>query len=162
MTLIYLDIDGVLNDHRRDGVHGFCIINPELVQNLNVLLDQVPEAQIVISSAWRYLVLNGSMTVKGFESLLLSHGLHCYDRVIGITDADELYYENRERLLNDPHFGLSIRAQQIQNDLQLRQPARYIVIDDLAVPINGLVRTDGLVGLTMDAVNRAFNLLNYQ
>lgn len=84
MKVIFLDIDGVLNDHTQMENH-YCGTKYECVQQFNRILDAVPEAKIVISSAWRYMILRGDVTLKGFEMLLLTHGVKCHERVIGHT-----------------------------------------------------------------------------
>lgn len=86
MKLLFLDIDGVLNDHTRMA-SGYCTIHTDKGDLLNQILDAHPDVQIVISSAWRYLVTGGHMTVKGFENMLLTYGLKVFNRVHGVTRA---------------------------------------------------------------------------
>lgn len=52
MKLIFLDIDGVLNDHSRSS-SGYCTIDSDKVELFNQILDAHPNARVVISSAWR-------------------------------------------------------------------------------------------------------------
>lgn len=60
MKLLFLDIDGVLNDHTRTP-SGYCGIQADKVSHLNFILKEAPEVQIVISSAWRYIMLRGDI-----------------------------------------------------------------------------------------------------
>lgn len=88
--IVFLDVDGVLNRH------DFCdapdVMSSSLVQecvcNLNRVLREA-DCRVVVSSAWRYLVHSGSMTVLGFENLLRSHGVAALGRVAGVTVRDE-------------------------------------------------------------------------
>ena len=58
MRAIFTDVDGVLNhqhDRRRDWSQDERFgLAPDLVENLKSVLDDAPDAQLVISSSWRY------------------------------------------------------------------------------------------------------------
>ena len=82
-SIIFLDIDGVLNDHERHQ-NGYTGLKPKNVAAFNWLLSLLPGAKIVISSAWRYM----GVTPLQFENLLLTHGVDCSGRVIGFTRKD--------------------------------------------------------------------------
>lgn len=146
--LIFLDIDGVLNRHDQ-WTNGYCGTHVENVVLLNRILAET-DAVIVVSSAWRYNVLRGDMTVRGFENLLLSHGIDCHRRLIGVTCSDE-DLEGR---------GLQIRHWLNENG----GGRRYVVIDDLDLGIteqgHPFVRTDGEVGLTDRDANKAISILS--
>lgn len=112
---IYLDIDGVLNKHRAypNGYNG---IDYENLQ----ILDRVLEGrniEIVLSSAWRYLIHNGSMTLTGFQNLLKTHGMHNTENIVWFTREDA--YKNEPRAI------------QIQEDIDYNQIKNYLIIDDL-------------------------------
>lgn len=84
--VIFLDIDGVLNhldvyDKREP------YINRDNMNALNVLLDETG-ANLVISSAWRYLITEKLMTVEGFHHMLVTHGLGYNRHIIGKTVPD--------------------------------------------------------------------------
>jgi hypothetical protein len=145
-AVIFMDIDGCLNRHGYDPVAESCTIDPECVRNFNRVLDAVPDAMIVLSSAWRYMVLNGAMTLKGFEYLLRTHGVHCAGRLLDITCPDE---------------EIETRGQQIRHWLNEHGGDRhYVVIDDggvmenrwydLGINAAGLpvVWCEGTIGLT--------------
>jgi hypothetical protein len=72
MKLLFLDIDGVLNSHDQHP-NGYCGIHPEKVMLLNGIVEKT-NCKIVISSAWRYMILRGDMTLKGFGNLLGTYG----------------------------------------------------------------------------------------
>ena len=116
------------------------------------------DCKLVISSAWRYLVHNKHMTLTGLENLLLTHGVNCHERVIGITRMD--------RNLSDKHE----RGKQIHDYLNNLEASvcgpsdRYAVVDDdgeIGIPEAGhpFVQTDGKVGLTASDADRLIELL---
>jgi hypothetical protein len=115
MKLIVLDIDGVLNDHKAIIGH-YCGIEYKKAKLLNQLLR--PEVKLLLSSAWRYMIHAGSMTEKGFEFLLTTHGIDAIGRIIGITAEDE---------------DIPKREQQISAALIRHRPERFVIFDDLAL-----------------------------
>lgn len=161
--LLFLDIDGVLNAHE-PLESGYCGICHKRVWHLNAILDAVPDLKIVLSSAWRYLILKGDMTVRGFESLLLVHGIKCYGRLLCCTEADG-------DLEDEPgHFdveawriaGLQWRADQIRKVVEERKPSRWAVLDDLPLGVPNLVQTNGDVGLTAGDAHRVVMMLSVE
>ena len=84
---LFLDIDGVLNDHTRHP-NGYCGIDPACMYRLNRIV-AATGAKLVISSAWRYL-LNTAMSVDGFHYMLMTYGLATTVHISGRTGADEL------------------------------------------------------------------------
>ncbi len=154
--LIFLDIDGVLNCHNYDEACESSTINSDCVYRINRVLDATG-AMIVISSAWRYMVHGGAMTLGGFGYMLRTHGVRCKDRIIGLTCIDEEIPE---------------RGQQIRQWLNIHGGDRpYVVIDDggtedgrwsdLGINAAGhpVVWTDGRVGLTWDDAAKAIGIL---
>lgn len=86
--VLFLDIDGVLNAHETihpEVVSG--IIRDDKVKLLNFVL-QHTNAQIVVSSAWRYLCFRDEMKVAGMSWLLRSHGI--WNRLVSVTRADTM------------------------------------------------------------------------
>jgi hypothetical protein len=172
VKLIFLDVDGVLNDHSKFS-NGYCGIQGQPVRELNRILAEIPDARIVLTSAWRYLVTNGSMTLAGLEALLLSHGVDCYRRVLAITYTDE----HMARVLGRPvqpaisaeewfawikEHGIMTRERQIARFLDTvprEEMGGYVVLDDLALDVPHFVQTDGLVGLTAADADCAIAIL---
>ncbi len=133
---IFLDIDGVLNDHSKME-NGYCGIQSGPVRQLNRILRAVPEARIVLSSAWRYPHCNGDMNVAGLEYLLQSHGICCYNRIQGATVRDHEivgYGRSFEWLEKN---GAAIRRDQIilwlvgERWADVDRVDGYVVIDDI-------------------------------
>ena len=96
MNVVVLDCDGVINRHRGHP-NGYCGTDPECVDNLNRILHETG-ANVVLSSAWRYLAWNGNMTLKGLENLFLTHGLDIRDRLIGMTDWDHWIWDRGDQI----------------------------------------------------------------
>ena len=175
--LVFLDVDGVLNDHKPHP-NGYCAMVPDCVAWLSYVLLCVPDARIVLSSAWRYIVLSGDMSLKGFEYLLLIHGAPyetVHDRIVGYIPSDEqtcqdlgildveplLGSQGRQGIL-DPDWlrenGCDLRAVQIEWYAQDRP---FVVLDDLPLGVANLVQTDPEKGLTRRDALRAVSLLEW-
>lgn len=147
--ILFLDIDGVLNGREPHPVTGYCTINKECVNRLESILEDT-NAQIVLSSSWRYLVHGGSMTLDGLRYLLNTHHING-SRLIGITKQDE-------------HGGTNERGKQIQDWItENNYTGRYLVLDDMDLGISDfehpLLITDGKVGLTDSDAELAIALL---
>jgi hypothetical protein len=154
--LIFLDIDGVLNSHEPLDPDVMCgqILVPK-VQILNRVLRDTG-AKIVLSSAWRYLILRGEMDLTGFEWLLRSHGV-ISGRLAGYTRADTMvereHYDGKQTwpMTNE-------RGGQVSDWLktwrhQTSHKLKYAVVDDLDLGIteagHPFVHVDGTKGLTL-------------
>lgn len=157
MRLLFLDIDGVLNDHR-PWPHTKCgRILAYCIANLNDILDAVPEAQIVLSSAWRY----SFSTVNSIQSLLASHGAKSIGRVHGLTELDPpqenpLPWTAREEW---HRLGLLWRKAQIEKYLEEHKPCGWVAIDDLPLELENFVLTDGDIGMTSADRYKAVQIL---
>lgn len=129
---LFLDIDGVLNDNTFNG------IDQRKTEILNSVLFKVPELKIVLSSAWRHYVIDGTMTLKGFEVMLRACGLRCAQRLVGHTED------------NGADFDVGGRARLIQRYARLNGIERFVAVDDMALelPETHFVRTNGDIGIT--------------
>lgn len=159
MKLLFLDIDGVLNSHDANADH-ICGIHADKITRLNRLVE-LTGAEVVISSAWRYMILNGAMSVSGFRHMLMTHGLASFVKIVGCTVSDEEIAE---------------RGDQIAAFLDTAEWPPYIVLDDgselpqtktatMSESLSGRhgehwVKIDGRVGLTDEDVVTATRLLN--
>lgn len=164
MRLIFLDIDGVLNGHEKLP-SGYCGIRLENAHHLNTILDAVPDARLVISSAWRYLTFQGHLTLKGFEYLLLVCGVKAHERVIGRTEPDGRIEDEPNHFDTDAwnRAGLKWRRAQIEKWLEgaiADGPSLpYVVLDDLPLGMANFIQTDGTTGLTAGDAQRAIAIL---
>lgn len=164
MRLLFLDIDGVLNCHEDIFATGIHTIDPVKVRRLNRIVRETG-AEIVISSAWRYMILSGAMTLDGFRYMLNTHGLDPSVKLHGCTTSDEL---------------LSTRAAQIDAYLRAFGRPAHVVLDDgsderqrdellptmtqslLAEHAAQWVKVNGEVGLDDACVAQAIALLTGQ
>jgi hypothetical protein len=161
--LVFLDIDGVLNDHTPHE-NGYCGIEPRLATRFNRILRET-SAEIVVSSAWRYMMFGGHMSFVGFANMLATHGLDVIDRVAGFTGRDTMIPSDAGQLIPKPNE----RGEQITRWLKRhptnsrRQRRHYVVIDDLDLGIteagHPFVQTDGKVGLTTTDAGKAIEIL---
>lgn len=152
VRVLFLDMDGVLNGHADYGVLCGALIRHDCVVRLQLVLD-VTDAAIVVSSAWRYQVLRGAVTLAGFEHMLRSHGLRA--RVIGVTGTDAG---------DTGATGQSERVGQIRAWLAKHpEVTRWAVVDDaklsLADPSLPIVETDGARGLVDSDADKLIALL---
>lgn len=119
---LFLDIDGVLNTHKAFENHYYGI-KYALAKKLNRIIDNVLGLQIVISSSWRYLVLNGDMNMGGLTAMLNTHGIKANHRIAGVTRAETIEGE----------FRISaIRDYVVENNI-----SRWLVLDDVAIAPEG-------------------------
>lgn len=118
---IFLDIDGVLNGHKKYP-NGYCGTDYANVELLNRIIEAT-NAKIIVSSAWRYFVLRGEMTVGGLDGMLATHGLK-WRSVIDVLGPD-VFDAN----------GETDRGQAIKDWFRLKfgfaHAVKYIAIDDL-------------------------------
>lgn len=150
MRLLFLDIDGVLNDHN-PMPNGMCGMQADKVRRLNRILAEIPDLLIVVSSAWRYVVHRGFSNLEGLEHLFLTHGIDCQGRVHGVTEADAETFDPNAS--HKPPYdvdywekrGLKWRVQQIRDYCEKHSPVAFIVLDDLDLDIEELVCTAEVV-----------------
>jgi hypothetical protein len=145
--IVFLDIDGVLNDHTTFD-NGYCGIKPECVRSLNYILRAIPDLQIVLTSAWRYLVHSGSFNLEGLCYLFLISGLDCKGRIVGITPTDEETCGGEKGWEYLTEHGCRIRREQIRAYVETHGVEKFIVLDDLDLEMPELVQTDEGIGLT--------------
>lgn len=162
-SLVFLDIDGVLNAHEFNHECLCGQIHREKVERLNRVL-RATGARVVLSSAWRYLVHRDEMNLMGMEWLLRSHGMLA-GRLAGITRMDTMV----DRPTYDGTPGswplTNERGEQVREWLAINTPHEvpYIVIDDLDLGISEaghpFVQTDGSIGLTEADATTAIAML---
>lgn len=149
MIVLFLDIDGVLNKREFNPEARSSNFVPECVENLNRVLRAVPDCVIVLSSAWRYLVSGGAMTLAGFNCLLRTHGVKDTP-VVGLTRNDDQ--------LEDPKG----RGRQILEWVSSNPGVKkFVAVDDLDIAVEGLpfIMTDGDSGMTVENSNKLIAIL---
>ena len=155
MKVIFLDFDGVLNssvfitearkwrqknqEKHRSVEWWASDIDPKAVALLNFILSKT-EAQIVISSSWRY-----GCSLDLLRSILKASG--CEGEVIAVT----------------PRMPGNHRSDKIQEWLRLHPEVdSFVVLDDARdAGIDGkFVQTDYGIGLTQEDAEKAVEILN--
>jgi hypothetical protein len=165
--LLMLDIDGVLNDHRTLA-NGYSQMKHKCVLELCRILDECPDVNIIMSSAWRYMMFGEipAITEKGMEHIMCLFGapyFSIHGRIIGRTISDEAMCVQLG--ISEPDVeldylwlkdnGCLLRREQILLSAQNHQ---FVVLDDLDIEMPELVRTDGNVGLTKALANQVIKL----
>jgi hypothetical protein len=165
MKLLFLDIDGVLNSHQPiDPLILSSTFDKDKVARLNRVL-LATDAQIVLSTAWRYFIHRGEMTLEGMDWLLRSHGVIA-KRLAGFTRADTMI---DRPIWTGTQFwpATNERGQQIAEWIagQARGDIiqSYAVVDDLDLGISAaghpFVHTDGKIGITDENADELIRLL---
>jgi hypothetical protein len=150
VRILFLDIDGVLNDHRYHPDAESCTLLPACVDQLNRVV-HATGAGVVVSSAWRYMVHGGAMALDGFGYLLRSHGVTRQLQLLCITAPDE---------------EMPTRGRQIERWLAgVAGVDSFVVLDDAPEGLDfdpvthRLVRTDPKKGLTKVEADQAIRML---
>lgn len=155
MKVLFLDIDGVLNDHTYNEVAGSNTIKSECVEHFNQIIAKVPDLRIVLSSAWRYMVLNQAMTKSGFSYMLRTHGVRKEIYIYDVLCQDSTQVEGDK--------GIRDRTEKIKawTEMTCHTTDRWAALDDLALELDPehFVRTDGKVGLTEQDALRVIEML---
>jgi hypothetical protein len=162
VKILFLDIDGVLNGHDWNDESQSCNIRRECVAHLNRVIRETG-CKIVLSSAWRYIVLGGDMTLKGFGYMLRTHGLVCQrgatDLIVGCTAPDE----SPPNPVRDGERGRQCREWLYGPENQW-EVTWFAAVDDedagfaeLGIPA---VITDGARGLTAEDADKLIGLFN--
>lgn len=154
MRVLFLDIDGVLNGHEWCAEAESNMIRPSCVAELNRIVRAVPRLGVVLSSAWRYMVLQKALDLVGFTYLLRTHGVSKDLSLVGYTVADEV----------EPSRGRQIQRwrREMEDVFDIES---YVILDDVPEGLdfwpvgNRLVKTDGKVGLTWKEADRVIHLL---
>lgn len=156
MPILFLDIDGVLNDHKSDPLAESTTILPRCVEQLNRILDTT-KCRVVLVSAWRYMHHGGAMTLAAMEYLFRTHWIHVKDGVlIDVTRRDWEPYEMRA----------TERGRQVREWLSRHDHGgvgAFVALDDMDLGYTHynipFVDTDGKVGLTEVEADKVIEIL---
>lgn len=149
--VLFLDIDGVLNgEGAYDEIAKSNRIWAPCVEQLNAVLLRTG-CDVVVSSAWRYMILGQAMTLKGFEYLLQTHGVACTGHLIG--------YLGRDSQLEDP----TERAQQVEAWLEANPwCVQFAIVDNMDMGFSRFpqfVQTCESTGLTSADAQQLIRML---
>ena len=144
MKIIFLDIDGVLNDdttppYPKDWPEGH--LKEDLIARINQIVEATG-AKIVMSTAWRTV-----LSLKEFQELLGSKGLRAE-----IIDCTPSRMSFRPRWHEIKEWILDNREIYVES---------WVAIDDLLIKEAGerLVRTNPSIGITDEDVEKAIKIL---
>ena len=150
MKVVFLDIDGVLNDRcsfrdwRLKGFYDSYCFGSHLIERFNRIIDATG-CKVVISSTWR-CNRRKFPDPKAFEDLLTFFGCRC--EVIGFT----------------ARFPGEFRGNEIQDWLDHNDNVEsFVILDDdtdMGDLMPYLVKTSMKTGITSDCVRQAIELLN--
>lgn len=85
--ILFLDIDHVLNDGSFNTVSQSFTLKKDCVTRFNRII-HATKPLCVISSAWRYCILSGAMTLEGFKIMMRTHGITDALNLIGYCGLD--------------------------------------------------------------------------
>jgi hypothetical protein len=181
--IIFLDIDGVLNDHKYNKKAQSSTLKKSCVKQLNRIIAKTG-AKIVLSSAWRYMIFGGAVTLVGMQYLFRTHGAVGW-KIIGTTCKDELctrsscrHEEKRIELdelgrnICPKCKGIKCRGNQIykwlkDNGMQYFLSSdsvfkNFVILDDMdeGMYCSGrLVQTNPKIGLTRRKADQVIKML---
>ena len=148
--IIFLDVDGVLNGHEWLSQDGFVPkINKPQAKHLYILLWK-SAAKVVLISSWRSMIHSGKMDIRGMNSLFKSHGIRNID-VIDILPPHDLALKHKDD-----------RTILLNQWVNKHRPKSYIVLDDLPLDVENLIRPDPGVGLDAEHVKLAMKMFEEQ
>lgn len=149
MRLLFLDIDGVLNNQKfwkTQKYKTFRDFDYENVRNLNTIIRKA-DPKIVLSSSWRLSIGFEFPELSDFEEFLRGQGCCCNGHFIGVTRINEPW--------GDP------RSAHIQDWLtEHKFEGLYCALDDdQDVEPHPSVIVDSQVGLTKQDAERVIKIL---
>lgn len=163
MKLLFLDIDGCLNNHEFMAEAESCTICRSNVIQLN-RIHRDTGSVVVLSSAWRYMI-GENMSLQGFSYMLRTHGMSSGLKIVGTTIRDEeCAHCGMEIECGEDCYRCGIpstRADQVDRYLK-DNPCHYVIIDDcdFGFSKDRFVKPDANIGLTEADADRAIAILN--
>lgn len=174
--LIFLDIDGVLNNADSDTTEKY-VIEEDLIERLKKIVDSVPGCAIVLSSTWRYKLFSREKVKEIFASHKIPLYISCTpygsNRVDEIgcwlgTNTDFPVSEScKDSMLN--YFSEEFTVKEYILEKQLKGLENFIVIDDTNLvrerreftPIlsERFVHVNQITGLSEEDVVKSIHLL---
>ena len=169
---LFLDIDGVLNttgysgyliDHDADDTdEDGAIFDPEAINNLASIIQNVPDIKIIISSTWR---------LKGWEWMnRMWEKRKLPGKIYSFTPALDVvcFVDKLNRRDTTSVYPYGTRALEINEWLRLNARRnslsyKYVIIDDyndfLAMQLDHVIITDSYFGITKEDVVRTLEIL---
>lgn len=160
--LVFLDVDGVLNTSNQSESRQK--LNPGCLSELKTIMDSVPGAKIVLSSAWRLVatmtrLLTRQLEDAGIPSPVGATGVIGARVGVGGYAGRGISFEKQIQMLADQ------RANEILQAVKERRPKAWIALDDLPLDISSkiderhFVKTADEEGLTATGQAKAVTCL---
>ena len=156
MKIIFLDIDGVLNNiHTRESFEDFIFVSDEKILLLKKIICST-NAKIVLSSTWRK-----GWRAKEYNPKCASEDVRLFEALVRKLSEYEI-----ELMSYTPH--LWHRGKEIEswiNSWEGEEIESFVILDDknkeeFEPNSERLIQTDICVGLTESHIEQAINLLN--
>jgi hypothetical protein len=156
MKIIFLDIDGVLNNDKdyEDSELYPCVIFPSKVELLNKVHATFLNVQYVLATSWRCHEENSHRDIR---EVLQEHGF------TGKFHSDwRTPWEGKDIVRVDGSKGEWRRGDEVHSWLWKNAfQSKYVILDDCAdfYPGQAHIKTDAWVGLTEEDVAQAISVL---
>ena len=148
---LFLDIDGVLNCAKnRTEDRASHLPEDELLNNLKMISDSIPNLIIILSSTWRLTQNKRNQVDAALSKVGLKIFGYTPDKSLDCSGdrPDEIFeYINEHELVNTPWIAI--------DDMSM------IEMNSSLQPIN-FCQTDDMDGLTIKKVNEVINKIRYQ
>lgn len=160
MKIIFLDIDGVLNNQlwyikTKGKRHSRFNIDPENIKMLNSII-KATKAKVVITSTWRH-----GQTKASLQRMLKSFGFK--GKIIGIT-TDMRYTQFGTSILRGNEILHWIQTHEKDIEAEYYEYKNYVILDDdsdmLYWQRNNYLKVDAYCGLTPNVAFHAIKILN--
>jgi hypothetical protein len=136
MRVIFLDIDGVLNNHRLLFAHGPDYIDPDMVSILKTIVFST-KSKIVLSSSWRLYSFSRRLVKVNLEDKQLNF-IDCTKEIPNVPRSEEI----KDYLNSNKVFDFAILDDEIEAGVGLED--RFF-------------QTDPEVGLTLEIADKVIN-----
>lgn len=145
-SVLFLDVDGVLNTPDDICCWGSDAVNSKLVDNLIWIMKETG-CRVVISSSWRFSGL------ENVTRMIVSSVAHQYDKAF-LADISSRFI--------DVTGEMDSRKMEILHWVKQNKPKAWVAVDDMPLGIgsDNFVKTDEDTGLDSSRARRVIRLLN--
>lgn len=142
--LLFLDIDGVLNNHTFNEISKSYTLKQDCIRYLNHIIHELNPI-VCLSSAWRYMILKEAMTTQGFKYLLQTHGVTAKLNLVGQCGLDVSEGHERGKIIHN--WFQAFKGNEDWNILILDDAPKGMSFEPMQ---QYLYQTDGNRGLTKE------------
>ena len=157
MKVIFLDIDGVLNNNdTEESINGWVFVDDNLIENLAYVIEKT-DAVVVLSSSWRsgYYGMQ-----KGAPDDDEQWGIYEYKALVERLKKHSVHIYGHTRWPESSNRGEEIKAWLDEHNVK-----DFVILDDYDARISeyfpdNFVKTDWRYGLTMTSALKALMILD--